>query len=243
MTSLLTLAGVIAASLVQPAEISFDKGIFAPEPTSFSVLDLQDQKFSLWEKPVVGNEITHKLGLTIDAMGQEIKIEMRVKRKITKVGDKRAYESENTLLGGTMNAMGQEQAMPEQAPQKAEYDENGKPKEKTDLMQAGPFGLISYVTEYEPKEDVKVGDTWKVEEKDHDSEFKLEGKETFMEIKCVKLTVKLTMKGDASGSGTGTIWLAEDTFALIGMDGKFDAVKPNGEAPPLNIAVNLRKSE
>ena len=55
--------------------------------------------------------------------------------------------------------------------------------------------------------------------------------------------VKLTMKGDASGAGTGTIWLSEDTFTLIGMDGKFDAVKPNGEAPPLNIVINVRKSE
>ncbi len=243
MTSLFTLAGVMAASLVQPVEVSFDRGIFAPSRSAYSSFEVQDQKFSLWEKPVLGNEITHKLGLTIDAMGQEIKIEMKVKRKITKVGEKRAYESENTLLGGTMNAMGQEQAMPEQAPQKAEYGEDGKPKEKTDLMAAGPFGLISYVTDYEPKEDVKVGDTWKVEEKDHDSEFTLEGKETFMEIKCLKLKVKLTMKGDASGAGTGTIWLSEDTFTLIGMDGKFDAVKPNGEAPPLNIVINVRKSE
>ncbi len=198
-----------------------------------------DDTFSLKHKVTKDEVLVSQRTINISAEDSEIMMDMKTKEKVLRVEEDGAYEIEESLLSGTLKFNGEEQAMEKGEPKATKYDKDGKEikKEGSTDEEADPVAdVLNDVLDFEPKEPVKVGETWK-----HDGEFgvmemTLEGREKVGEVDCLKVTVKGKLsKKDTVGDVTGTFYIRADDFSPQKMEAKIENPKLDADAPAMKL--------
>lgn len=207
-----------------------------------------DDTFTLRQKYKKDDVQIYVANLNISADDTEVEMEMKTSYKVLGVEEDGAYELEETLLSGKFKFNGMEQPMDKGEPKASKYDKEGTKikKEGDDEDEDDPVSkAIDDVFEYEPKEAVKVGDTWKHEGNYGTMNLKLEGKEKVEGVDCLKISLKGTMdKKDSSGEVTATFLIREDDFSPVLMDAKIENPKLDAESPAMKkIEVKMKRAK
>lgn len=207
-----------------------------------------EDTYTLKQKYVKDDVQVYLANLNMSAEDSEIAVEMKNSYKVLKVEDDGGYEVEETLLSGTFKFNGEEHAMEKGEPKAKKYDKAGKAikKEGDDDETDDPVSkVMDDVFEYEPKEAVKIGDTWKHEGEYGTMTLVLEGKEKIGDVDCLKITLKGTMdKKDSSGDVTGTFYVRESDFSPEKMEAKVENPKLDADTPAMKkIELKMVRSK
>lgn len=196
-----------------------------------------EDTFTLKQKYKKDDVSFYVANFNISSEDSEVAIEMKNSFKVLSVEEDGAYEVEETLLSGMFKFNGEEHAMEKGEPKNKKYDKNGKEvkKEGDDEVDNDPVSkVMDDVFEYEPKEAVKIGDSWKREGEYGTMTMKLEGKEKVGDVDCLKITMSGTIdKKDAAGSVTGTYLVRESDFSPEKMEAKIDNPKLDADSPAM----------
>ncbi len=198
-----------------------------------------DDTFTLKHKVKKDEVLVSQRTLNLSAEESEILMDMKIKEKVLSVEEDGAYEIEESLLSGTLKVNGEEQAMDKDEPKATKYDKNGKEikKEGAPPEEVDPVAdILNDVLDFEPKEAVKIGDTWK-----HDGDFgvmeiTLESREKVGDVDCLKITLKGKLsKKDTVGDVTGTFYIRADDFSPEKMEAKIENPKVKADASAMKL--------
>lgn len=175
-----------------------------------------DDTYSLKQKYNKDDVATYQMSFGITTDEGDISFSTKNRFKVLSVDEDGAYEMEETMLGGTLKAGGEEQAMEAEDPKIRKYDKDGKEikENKDDEEEEDPVSkVVDDVLSFEPDHAVKIGETWDREGDYGTIHAKLEGKEKLGDVDCLKITVKSTLsKKDASGEVSATFFVRESNF-------------------------------
>jgi hypothetical protein len=204
----------------------------------------QDATYTLKQKPVAGHESILKMKMNLESSDLNLDMKSESLYKITKVEDDGSFEMETTVLEGTVTLNGEENVIPKGEPEKSKYDKDGNEiKKEGEEQDEDPISeMINVLAEFEPKKAVKVGDTWELKSKYGTLTGKLEGKESYAKIDCLKITVsgKFTEKG-AGGTVEGTILLNSKDFDLEKLKFTVENAKLSEEMPEAKFKFELER--
>ena len=207
-----------------------------------ALLPKTDDAVTLRWKPVADYKSVQELKMDIDVAGHAQTVQMNVHTKVKKIEEDGKYTTESVYKDFKVSVDGAEQPGPPEDPTvTVNYDEKGEIIPEKDAP-PNPLDFVGYLMRFEPKDKVKVGDSWKIEKDTFEGSFKLEAKDKLDDVECyiVKGTVKL--KGDGkSGSGTGTIWIKASDFDLLKADATFSDVTMGPGAPGANVKISVKK--
>ena len=206
-----------------------------------------EDTFTLRQKYKKDDVQVYLANLSIIADDSVVEMEMKTSYKVLAADDDGAFELEETLLSGTFKFNGEEHAMDKGEPKTNKYDKDGsKIKKDGEEDEEDPVSdAIDDVFEYEPKQAVKVGETWKHDGKFGVATLTLEGREKVEEVNCLKITLKGTMdKKGASGDVTATFLIREDDFSPVVMEAKMDNPKLDSDTPLMKkIEVKMKRAK
>lgn len=204
-----------------------------------------DETFTLKQKYKKDDVATYHQTFNASAEDSEFSVDMKNRFKVLSVEEDGAYEVEETMLEGTFKVNGDEMPMEKGDPKVRKFDKEGKEVKKADDEEDedDPVSkIVEDVFDYEPKNPVKIGETW-----DIDSEFttihaKLEGKEKVGDVECFKITIQATLsKKDTSGDVTGTFYVRADDFSPEKMEAKVDNPKLDAETTMKKIEMTMTR--
>jgi hypothetical protein len=206
-----------------------------------------DDTYTLRQKYKKDEVQIYVANLNITAEDSVVEMEMKTSYKVLGVEEDGAYELEETLLSGTFKFNGEEHAMEKGEPKANKYDKVGtKIKKDGEEEEEDPVSdAIDDVFEYEPKEPVKVGDTWKHEGNYGVMTLTLDGREKVEDVDCLKITLKGTMdKKGATGDVTATFLIRADDFSPVTMDAKIENPKLDSDSPAMKkIEVKMKRAK
>jgi hypothetical protein len=181
----------------------------------------------------------YRMILNFESDEGEVIFNVKNQYKILSVEEDGGYEMEETLLEGLLKVAGEEVKMDKEEPKVNKYDKDGKRIKKEgdeDEDEKDPMSeLIGEVFDYEPKEAVKVGQTWDVDCDYGTIHATLEAKEKVGDVECLKVTTKCKIeKKDASGEVSGTYYVRASDFSL-------EKLEVNIENPNLGEGMAMKK--
>lgn len=180
----------------------------------------------------------YRMILNFESEEGDVVFNVKSQYKILSVEEDGGYEMEETLLEGLLKAGGQEVTMDKEEAKVSKYDKDGNKikKEGEEEEEQDPMSdLIGEVFDYEPKEAVKVGQTWDRECDYGTIHATLEAKEKVGEVECFKITTKCKIeKKDASGDVSGTFYVRASDFSL-------EKLEVNIENPNLGEGMAMKK--
>lgn len=222
------------------------KAVLALAAISF-LAPAQDATYNLRQKHVEGHTSVYEMETLLDSEGFNMNLQMKLKYKVTKVEADGAYEEEETVLEGKAVYNGQEEAIPAEEPTIRKYDKDGNEiKENKEEEEGGsPLeALFDLLDGSDPKDPVKVGQKWEVEDDDRKSSFEFIGAEKLEEVNTLKtlFTGKLKQTG-VSGDVSGTIWLRAADASLEKLELKTENYVPGEGAGVGKVVLKIKRVE
>jgi len=203
----------------------------------------QDETVTLRWKPSPDYTSALELKLDLDIQGQPVSIMLDAYTKVKKIETDGKYATETVYKNNRQIAGGQEQTGPDSEPMVSNYEADGTEIKAKDAPE-NPFEFLGWLSTFEPKDKVKVGDTWTIEKEKYTGEYKLESKEKLDDVEVFVIKANIKVKGnDLTGTGSGTVWLRAVDFDVEKVEGKFTDFKPSSDAPPLNAKLLLKKKK